>query len=108
MLYSLDPTIITVCLEGLENILRAGRGKKNAGFTYVNEYLSQIQEAGGLDKIEDLQSHENTQVNEKAVQIVDDYLAEDEMLPTYDSPQSAFVFSTYQQPEVPPGGFNFL
>ena len=70
-----DPRIITVCLEGLENILTAGEAKKIAGVTDVNIYVSQIDDVGGLEKIENLQSHESTEIYEKAAQIVVNYLA---------------------------------
>eukprot|EP00253_Pinus_taeda_P023799 PITA_23799 len=106
-----DARIITVCLEGLENILRVGEADKNLGVTEVNAYATLIEEAGGLDKIEDLQSHENGEVYEKAVRILENYLAEDdleEMLATSDTPQVGFGFSTDKELEVPPGGFNFM
>ena len=96
--------IINICLEGLENILRVGEAEKNAGLTDANVYVNQIDDAGGLDKIEDLQSHENIQIYEKTVQIAvnyladDDedemeYLADDEMVATFDPAQTAFDFS---------------
>jgi importin subunit alpha-1 len=49
--------------------LRAGEAEKTAGLINVNVYVSLIEDAQGLDKIEELQSHENTEVCEKAVNI---------------------------------------
>jgi len=107
-----DPRILSVCLEGLENMLRAGEAKKNAGLTYFNACVHLIEDAEGLDKIEDLQSHENIEVYEKSVKILESYFAQDgddeEMLVKCDTPQTAFGFSSDRQPEVPPGGFNFM
>ena len=90
--------------------MRAGESEKNEGLTDVNVYISQIEEAGGVDKIEDLQTHENLQVYDKAVKILDNYLAqddEDEMLATSDTPQTEFGFSTDQLQKVSSAGFNF-
>ena len=106
MLACQDPAIINICLEGLENILRVGEAEKNAGLTDANVYVNQIDDAGGLDKIEDLQSHENIQIYEKTVQIAvnyladDDedemeYLADDEMVATFDLAQTAFDFCCF-------------
>jgi len=46
-----DSRIITVCLEGLENILKMGENEKNMGGTEgVNVYAQMIDEAEGLDR----------------------------------------------------------
>ncbi|CAA7017094.1 unnamed protein product [Microthlaspi erraticum] len=63
-----DPRIITVCLEGLENILKVGEAEKALGNTGDANYFAQlIDDAEGLDKIENLQSHDNNEIYEKAV-----------------------------------------
>jgi hypothetical protein len=49
-------SIISVALEGLENILKAG--EKDKGATGVNPYATAIEEADGLDKLEALQNHQ--------------------------------------------------
>ena len=52
-----DPRTITVCLEGLENILRVGEAEKNMGNTGdANLYAQLVDDAEGLEKIEKLQS----------------------------------------------------
>ncbi|KAJ0013935.1 hypothetical protein Pint_19746 [Pistacia integerrima] len=80
-----DPRIVTVCLEGLENILK------------------------GLEKIENLQSHDNTEIYEKAVKILETYWLdeEDETMPPGDASQPGFQFGGGEAPTVPSGGFNF-
>ncbi len=51
-----DARIITVALEGLENILKVGdQLKKMPGYQNVNPYAQLIEDAEGLDKIESLQ-----------------------------------------------------
>ncbi|XP_047333748.1 importin subunit alpha-like [Impatiens glandulifera] len=104
-----DPRIVTVCLEGLENILKVGDAEKNLGNTGdVNYYAQLIDEAEGLEKIENLQSHDNTEIYEKAVKILETFWIEDEdeQLPSVDASQSDFNFGGNELP-VPSGGFNF-
>ncbi|KAM7255880.1 hypothetical protein ACFE04_011621 [Oxalis oulophora] len=90
-----DPRIVTVCLEGLENILKVGEAEKNMGTSGdVNYYAQMIDEAEGLEKIEHLQSHDNNEIYEKAVKILETYWLEeeDETLPAGDAPQTGFQF----------------
>ncbi|KAF4359266.1 hypothetical protein CsatB_030520 [Cannabis sativa] len=105
-----DPRIVTVCLEGLENILKVGEAEKNLGNTGgVNLYAQLIDDAEGLEKIENLQSHDNTEIYEKAVKILETYWLEeeDDTMPPGDSAQSGFNFGGSEVPAVPSGGFNF-
>ncbi|KAF7805070.1 importin subunit alpha-2-like [Senna tora] len=100
-----DPRIVTVCLEGLENILKVGEADKNMGNTGdVNQYAQMIEDAEGLEKIENLQSHDNTEIYEKAVKILETYWLEeeDETMPPGDTSQSGFNFSS-EVPAVPSG-----
>lgn len=100
---------MTVCLEGLENILKVGEAEKNLGATGgVNLYAQMIDEAEGLEKIENLQSHDNTEIYEKSVKILETYWLEeeDEAMPPGDTSETMFG-STGQQFNVPSGGFNF-
>ncbi|PKA58395.1 Importin subunit alpha-1 [Apostasia shenzhenica] len=105
-----DPRIVTVCLEGLENILKVGEAEKNLGTTGgVNLYAQLIDESEGLDKIENLQSHDNAEIYEKAVKILETYWLEeeDEAMPAGDAPQTGFSFGANEQFPVPSGGFKF-
>ncbi|KAF9586909.1 hypothetical protein IFM89_039886 [Coptis chinensis] len=74
-----DPRIVTVCLEGLDNILKA-------------------------------QSHDNTDIYEKAVMILETYWLENDEEAVADPPgraaQPGFNFGGSEHP-VPFGGFNF-
>ncbi|PPE00013.1 hypothetical protein GOBAR_DD02993 [Gossypium barbadense] len=104
-----DPRIVTVCLEGLENILKVGEADKNLGTTGgVNLYAQMIDDAEGLEKIENLQSHDNTEIYEKAVKVLETYWLEeeDETMPPGDASQTGFHFGGGELP-VPSGGFNF-
>ncbi|KAJ7980328.1 Importin subunit alpha [Quillaja saponaria] len=104
-----DPRIVTVCLEGLENILKVGEAEKNLGNSgEVNVYAQLIDAAEGLEKIENLQSHDNNEIYEKAVKILETYWLEDddETLAPGDAPQPGFNFGGSDLP-VPSGGYNF-
>ncbi|CAI9104903.1 OLC1v1003693C1 [Oldenlandia corymbosa var. corymbosa] len=103
-----DPRIVTVCLEGLENILKVGEAEKNLGNTGdVNAFAQFIDEAEGLEKIENLQSHDNNEIYEKAVKILETYWLEedDEQLPSGDA-QPGFSFGGGDV-SAPSGGFKF-
>ncbi|CAL9096280.1 unnamed protein product [Musa textilis] len=106
-----DPRIVTVCLEGLENILKVGEAEKNQGTTGgVNVYAQMIDEAEGLEKIENLQSHDNTEIYEKTVKILETFWLEeeDDAMPTGDAaPPTGFHFGNNAQNTAPSGGFNF-
>lgn len=104
-----DPRIVTVCLEGLENILKVGEAEKSLGNSgTVNVYAQLIDEAEGLEKIENLQTHDNNEIYEKAVKILETYWLEDEdeTVPSGDGTQPGFNFGG-NGPQVPTGGFNF-
>ncbi|XP_047340736.1 importin subunit alpha-4-like [Impatiens glandulifera] len=114
-----DPRIVTVCLEGLENILKVGEADKEAGMNDgINIYAQMIDECDGLEKIENLQTHDNHEIYEKAVKILERYWAEDDddeeahqnlpvgMDAAATGQQPAFSFGN-GQPNMPSGGFNF-
>ncbi|KAB1222937.1 Importin subunit alpha-1 [Morella rubra] len=107
-----DPRIVTVCLEGLENILKVGDADREMGMNDgINIYAQMIDECDGLDKIENLQSHDNNEIYEKAVKILERYWAEEEeeeqnLQENGNGNQQGFSFGT-NQPNPPPGGFKF-
>ncbi|XP_047975371.1 importin subunit alpha-1-like isoform X1 [Salvia hispanica] len=106
-----DPRIITVCLEGLENILKVGEAEKNQGKTGdVNVYAQMIDDAEGLEKIENLQSHDNNEIYEKSVKIIETYWLDDDdeqVMSGDGTQQSGFDFGGGDLP-VPREGFKFV
>jgi hypothetical protein len=85
--------------------------KNNTDGIDANVYVTQIEDVDELDKIEDLQSHENIEACKKGVKIFENYFVEkyeDEMLATSHTPWTTIDFSTYHQTEVPPICFNFM
>ncbi|KEH18646.1 importin subunit alpha-like protein [Medicago truncatula] len=104
-----DPKIVTVCLQCLEDFLKVGEAGKNPGYTGdVNLYALMIEDAEGLEKIENLQSHDNYEIYGKAVKILETYWLEDEgETPSPgNGSQPGFNFRGSDLP-VPSGGFNF-
>ncbi|XP_062198232.1 importin subunit alpha-1b-like isoform X2 [Phragmites australis] len=103
-----DARILMVCLEGLENILMVGEADQFSGACDFNRYAQMIDDAGGLDKIEDLQNHENNKVYEMAGNLLETYwLEEDDAMPSGGDAHQTNVHNGNQQVCVPPGGFKF-
>ncbi|KAL9450745.1 hypothetical protein AB3S75_012472 [Citrus x aurantiifolia] len=75
LLLCADPEIVTVCLEGLENILKVGEVEKNMDTAIgdVNQHAQLVEEAEGLEKIENLQSHDNDEIHKSSVKILQTY-----------------------------------
>jgi len=57
-------------LEALNNILNYGNQKAIDG---TNPYTAIVEKAGGVDKLEELQSHNNYTVYKKSVDILETY-----------------------------------
>jgi len=104
-----DSRIVAVCLEVLENFLKVGEAEKNFGNTGdVNLYAQMIDNNEGLEKIEHLRSHDNSEIYEKAVNILETYWLEDEVetLPTDNASQPGFNYGGSDF-LAPPDRFNF-
>eukprot|EP00944_MAST-04C_sp_MAST-4C-sp1_P016033 g16033.t1 len=102
-----DAKIVTVALEGLENILKTGEDLKdqNGG---ENPHALTVEQANGLEKIDNLQQHENNNIYERAVKILEKYFGavdedNEDAAPDIDQ-NGQFAFGGQQQQQ---GGFNF-
>ncbi|CAO2203062.1 unnamed protein product [Urochloa humidicola] len=105
-----DSRIVTVCLEGLENILKVGQQDKTTGATGdINVFAQMIDEAEGLEKIENLQSHDNNEIYEKAVKLLEAYWMEEEDDAMATAGEAAPAVFDFGQGGNPPagGGLNF-
>ncbi|KAK8636080.1 hypothetical protein V6N13_004790 [Hibiscus sabdariffa] len=81
-----DPRIVIICLEALENILKAGEAWKKFGHSReANLYSLLIDDVGGLEKIEILHGHGNKKIYEMAVKLHETYWVGDELLPPDDA-----------------------
>ncbi|KAI7739890.1 hypothetical protein M8C21_026814 [Ambrosia artemisiifolia] len=72
----------------------------------VNYFAQLIDDAEGLEKIENLQSHDNNEIYEKAVKILETYWLDEEDENVADGAQTSFDFGG-NNVQVPSGGFNF-
>ncbi|CAI9778389.1 unnamed protein product [Fraxinus pennsylvanica] len=71
--------ITGMCLEGLGNILEVGEAEKNQGNTEdVNVFAKMIDDAGGLQKIKNLLTHDDSGICEIAMRILGTYWQEED------------------------------
>lgn len=92
-----DSKIVTVALEGLENILKVGATMAESDPNGENPHALTIERAQGLDKIDSLQNHENNDIYERAVKILEKYFGavdddEDAMAPDIADGAQTFSF----------------
>mmetsp|Transcript_28989 Transcript_28989/g.75163 ORF Transcript_28989/g.75163 Transcript_28989/m.75163 type:complete len:404 (-) Transcript_28989:432-1643(-) len=104
-----DPRLVTVALEGIENVLKAGELDATTNSS-TNPYTNFVDEAEGLDKLEQLQNHQNEDVYKKAVHILETYFGldddeDDALAPT--TQDNGYVFDAQAAPPAPMGGFQF-
>ena len=69
-----DEKTVCVVMDGLMNILSTAAQQGEA-----EQICQMIEECDGLDKIENLQTHENEQVYKKALAIITTFFAEEEV-----------------------------
>jgi len=104
-----DAKIIIVAMDAIDNIL--GVGKKIAEQNCQNKYDESwsgnafcdiVESCGGLDSIEELQQHENEEIYEKSVQILQKYFDSEEdedagMVPQVNANTDQFSFGMADQ-----------
>eukprot|EP01006_Ploeotia_vitrea_P052593 TRINITY_DN67708_c5_g2_i2.p1 TRINITY_DN67708_c5_g2~~TRINITY_DN67708_c5_g2_i2.p1 ORF type:complete len:535 (-),score=94.88 TRINITY_DN67708_c5_g2_i2:155-1759(-) len=73
-----DAKVISVAMECLDNILKVGEDEKDLRGDGINHFAVAIQECGGLDKIEALQSHPNNDIYNLAVSLLEQYFDPEE------------------------------
>jgi hypothetical protein len=103
-----DNKIIQVALDGLENILKVGEVDKPL-HQGVNQMALYIEEAGGMEKIHQLQLHDNADIYKKAYHIIDKYFSDedDENVGGPEVDQATGTYSFPTQMDIPTGGFQF-
>eukprot|EP00798_Chlamydomonas_sp_ICE-L_P008290 gene8290-1560_t len=107
-----DAIIVTMSLEGPENILKVGETlKKMPGSSGLNPFVQLIEDAEGLDKIESLQDHPNEDLYEKAVHMLETYFDVDDgedqnLAPQMDS-SGQYAFGAPTAPSPAGSTFNF-
>ena len=81
LLVSDDNKIISVALEGLENILKVGDNESKLMGSGYNEMAAMVAEHKGLEKLEELQNHSSEQLYEKAVSLIEKFFGVEEDAP---------------------------
>lgn len=102
-----DGKIVTIALEGLENILKIGEedAKKTNAPNVMMQYIT---EAEGVPKIEELQQHTDNRIYERCVRILETYFggAEEEEMAEI-APEMDGAQFTFSAPDIDQGGNNF-
>jgi len=104
LLAAKDDKTVGVVMDGLANILATA---DKLGET--DKVAMMVEECGGLDKIENLQSHENEQIYQKALQIIETFFPEGDQVDEEIAPkasESGFEFSAAES-SAPSNGFSF-
>merc|ERR1712051_122293 len=103
LLAAKDDKTVSVVLDGVSNILATAEK-----LSETDKVAMMIEECGGLDRIENLQTHENEAIYQKALQIIESFFpdegAEDEGV----APKAAETGFEFSQPQqMPDQGFSF-
>lgn len=107
-----DAKMIMVVLDALDNILKVGL-RDSPGGSEDNKYADIVEECGGLDTLEELQRHENEEVYDKSVKILQAYFESEEddgmgMAPEVDESTGQFTFGqNFAQNSQPAAQFAF-
>jgi len=105
-----DAKLILVVLDALRSILKVGEKDANdADNGGENKFAMMVEEHDGLDILEELQRHENEEVYDKSVKILQDFFESEEddgmgMDPAIDQNNGQFAFGSAS---VPPSQFSF-
>ncbi|KAF2368936.1 Importin-alpha importin-beta-binding domain [Trinorchestia longiramus] len=112
LLHAQDPKQLFVTMDGIANILKCAEKLGE-----LDRVAQMVEEYGGVDKLEDLQNHENIDVYKKALDIVDRYFSVDgegELVEPDSSSNAAGdvapsgdSFHFTENNTMPEGGFSF-
>ena len=72
-----EVTTLNIALDAIENILKVGEAEKDQYHHEQNEYGIFVEEAGGVDKIAELQQSPNERVYQQAYRIISQYFSDD-------------------------------
>lgn len=103
LLTARDTKIILVILDALGNILSMAEQVNQ-----LDQMCMMLEELGGVDKIEQLQTHENKDVYQAALKLIDKYLGADDEDANVAAPVGNGDCYQFNTPDnVPTGGFQF-
>lgn len=72
-----EATTLNIALDGIENILKVGEVVKDQSHGEHNEYAIFVEEAGGVDKISELQQSPNERIYQQAYRIISQYFSDE-------------------------------
>jgi len=104
LLAAKDDKTVGVVLDGVSNILATAEK-----LSEVDKVAMMVEECGGLDKIEQLQAHENEVIYHKALSIIENFFPDGEECDEVIAPKAGeanFEFSAAEN-AVPGNGFQF-
>lgn len=96
-----DPQVVQVVLDGLNNMLKIAGPPPQ-----VEHIATMIEECGGVDKIEQLQNHENIEIYKLAYEIIEQYFSEESVVEN-DVVVDGNNFQFDPDNNIPPDGFRF-
>ena len=73
-----DPKLLCVALEGIENCMKWGEQFNIKDESGTNKFIVEAESRGGVEKIENLQTHQNNEVYEHSLKILETYFVMDE------------------------------
>ncbi|CAB4010601.1 importin subunit alpha-1-like [Paramuricea clavata] len=99
-----EPKVILVLLDAFNHILN-----KSDHMNRLDNVTLRIEECGGLDKIENLQQHENEQVFQAAQNVIDKYFQteDDDVTVAPQNGDDGSNMFQFGQPTMPQTGFHF-
>ncbi|KAE8739453.1 hypothetical protein FOCC_FOCC015049 [Frankliniella occidentalis] len=97
-----DHKCVKVVMDGIVNILATAEKTGD-----LDKVALLVEECGGLDKIENLQNHENEEIYQKALSIIDTYFSSGEPDDPNLAPQQVNGQLSFNTGAVPDGGFSF-
>ncbi|KAG5472338.1 hypothetical protein LSCM1_03737 [Leishmania martiniquensis] len=101
-----DPKIVTVALEAVQCFLQVGEDEKTAGGTEENIVAKQVMDCGGVDSIEQLQTHADKNVYNIALQILESFFTTEDETGPMDGAMGAGVVD-FAQGNANVGGSQF-
>jgi len=101
-LKSKETRMICLVLDAMCNILVAAEKSGQ-----LEPATIAVEECGGLDKIEQLQNHENEDVYRKALSVIEKFFAEDDEEVNLDANGHGVDPHQFDTPDVPADGFSF-
>lgn len=104
LLAAKDDKTVNVVLDGIVNILSTA---DKLGET--DKVAVMIEECGGLDRIESLQTHENEVIYQKALHIIETFFPDgDQVVEDLSAPKQSETGFEFSEPhQMPNNGFNF-